>query len=234
MATTGLLPYYQRFLNGAPVAASSRRSFRPREKYLIVLVFFTFGVVCFGAFFFLPEFKAGGTVNSVYSVYKQMQEAGPQLLLPGREGAVLHDLSRPGEDPHRLRDRAKFFAKIREDPEVVERPRVVSSRSQATGAQPPPEAEPDPGGTPLTVPPASALNFPGTQGGHDSDPVARARRDKVLEVSVNYDCFIFRPLRVEGLLVNNGDGNCWRTTLGLLVCCEFDKGYIFVSLLTDS
>lgn len=81
--TTAVLPSYQRFANGVPVPLFSRRSFRPREKYLILLVFLTFGVVCFGAFFFLPDFRTGGTaVNSVYRVYQRMQKAGPDLLLP--------------------------------------------------------------------------------------------------------------------------------------------------------
>lgn len=81
--STAVLPSYQRFANGVPVPLFSRRSFRPREKYLILLVFLTFGVVCFGAFFFLPDFRTGGAaVNSVYRVYQRMQKAGPDLLLP--------------------------------------------------------------------------------------------------------------------------------------------------------
>jgi mannosyl-oligosaccharide alpha-1,2-mannosidase len=81
--STGVLPSYQRFANGVPVPLFSRRSFRPREKYLILLVFLTFGIVCFGAFFFLPDFRTGGAaVNSVYRVYQHMQKAGPDLLLP--------------------------------------------------------------------------------------------------------------------------------------------------------
>lgn len=81
--STAVLPSYQRFANGVPVPLFSRRSFRPREKYLILLVFLTFGIVCFGAFFFLPDFRTGGAaVNSVYRVYQRMQKAGPDLLLP--------------------------------------------------------------------------------------------------------------------------------------------------------
>lgn len=81
--SAGALPSYQRFANGVPVPLFTRRSFRPREKYLILLVFLTFGVVCFGAFFFLPDFRTGGAaVKSVYRVYQRMQKAGPELLLP--------------------------------------------------------------------------------------------------------------------------------------------------------
>lgn len=85
-ASTGVLPSYQRFANGGavPVSLLPRRSFRPREKYLILLVFLTFGVVCFGTFFFLPDFRtSGAAVNSVVNrVYQRMQQAGPELLLP--------------------------------------------------------------------------------------------------------------------------------------------------------
>lgn len=85
ITTTGILPSYQRIVNGVPGQLFLRRSFRPREKYLILLVFLTFGVVCFGAFFFLPDFRngtGGAAVNSVYRVYQHMQKAGPELLIP--------------------------------------------------------------------------------------------------------------------------------------------------------
>lgn len=92
-----LLPSYQRFVNGVPISLFSRRAFRPREKYLIFLVILTFGVVCFGAFFFLPDFRngTGGAYNSVYEVYQKIQKAGPELLIP----APPHSLMGP-QDPH--------------------------------------------------------------------------------------------------------------------------------------
>nr|CAD7394139.1 unnamed protein product [Timema cristinae] len=145
MVSTGILPTYQRFVNGVPVPSFSRRSFRPREKYLILLVFLTFGVVCFGAFFFLPEFRSGSnTVNSVYNVYKHMQKAGPELLIPAPPHAediseipggvklIRHDnLYQP--DHHKIEDKAKLLAKIEEDVEmdkmrnhkVLERPDII-------------------------------------------------------------------------------------------------------------
>ncbi|KAF7992379.1 hypothetical protein HCN44_001704 [Aphidius gifuensis] len=97
MTTTSLLlPSYNRFVNGVPVPLFSRRSFRPREKYLILLVFLTFGVVCFGAFFFLPDFRTSGVAyNSVYRVYQKIQKVGPDLLIP----APPHGLS-GYKDPH--------------------------------------------------------------------------------------------------------------------------------------
>ena len=98
MTSGALLPSYQRFVNGVPVALFSRRAFRPREKYLILLVFLTFGVVCFGAFFFLPDFRGGtggAAVNSVYRVYQRIQKAGPELLIPAPPHAILGPM-----DPH--------------------------------------------------------------------------------------------------------------------------------------
>lgn len=135
MTSTGILPTYQRFVNGVPVPSFSRRSFRPREKYLILLVFLTFGVVCFGAFFFLPEFRSSGSTvnNSVYKVYQHMQKAGPELLIPAPPH--LDDLDVPNLirhddhkllDPHFLEDRDRLQAKIEEDQalKVLERPNI--------------------------------------------------------------------------------------------------------------
>ena len=56
MAASSVLPTFQRYVNGIPVP-QGRKSLRMREKYIIVLVFLTFGVVCFGAFFFLPDLR---------------------------------------------------------------------------------------------------------------------------------------------------------------------------------
>ncbi|KAJ8869393.1 hypothetical protein PR048_030969 [Dryococelus australis] len=154
-STTGILPTYQRFVNGVPVPSFSRRSFRPREKYLILLVFMTFGVVCFGAFFFLPEFRGGSnTVNSVYNVYKHMQNAGPELLIPAPpravdEGDVSGGIVKPFRrdsnaqpDPHLVYDRNKLQAKIKEDgaasrdnsQKVLEKPRIIGHSVQTANS----------------------------------------------------------------------------------------------------
>lgn len=212
MATTGILPSYQRFLNGAPVPTSTRRSFRPREKYLILLVFLTFGVVCFGAFFFLPEFRGAGTVNSVYKVYRHMQKAGPELLIPvpphneeasespGKLSlALLRHNAESQQDPHRMEDRAKLLAKIEEEDrknqKVLERPDIGDAMNK------PSESSSTKAGEPQkqivenvvdmaefaqkihTVPPLETEHYPVLMGGEDKDPTARIRRDKVKEVS---------------------------------------------------
>lgn len=100
MTNTSLLPSYQRFVNGVPVPLFPRRAFRPREKYLILLVFLTFGVVCFGTFFFLPDFRSGNAggaaINSVYRVYQRIQKAGPELLIPAPPHTILGPM-----DPHK-------------------------------------------------------------------------------------------------------------------------------------
>lgn len=113
MSSAGVLPSYQRFPGPAAgqLFGPGRRSFRPREKYLILLVFLTFGVVCFGAFFFLPDdYRANGaTVNSVYRVYQRMQKAGPELLMPKPPHAHRDDLDpQHHEDPRLMQDKQKL------------------------------------------------------------------------------------------------------------------------------
>lgn len=215
MSTTGgILPTYQRFVNGVPVPSFSRRSFRPREKYLIFLVFLTFGLICFGTFFFLPEFRgSNSTVDSVYKVYKHMQKAGPELLIPAPPHLsdssdslklIRHDDEKV--DPHLMDDRAKLMAKIEQDAElkVLERPNMdlnlkPKSSSTSTASRPVEDfhdgavaSDNDVGGlvpqvAPIvTVPPAHSDHYPDINHGEDSDPVARERRAKVKEVSVQH------------------------------------------------
>ncbi|KAG7213167.1 hypothetical protein KM043_002482 [Ampulex compressa] len=203
MTSSGsILPSYQRFVNGVPVPLFSRRSFRPREKYLILLVFLTFGVVCFGAFFFLPDFRAGTggvAVNSVYRVYQHMQKAGPDLLIPAPPRAAVGlkyphgphpNLLPPGhegsdhQDVHLVEDKQKLQAKIDEEyqqQKTLEKPEVggdsrvrTSSSSSLVVYRKDDVLE--------TVPPAPADRLPLTVGGEDKDPIARDRRDKVKEV----------------------------------------------------
>ncbi|XP_059056617.1 mannosyl-oligosaccharide alpha-1,2-mannosidase IA [Achroia grisella] len=149
---TGILPSYQRFVNGVPVPSISRRSFRLREKYLIVSVLLTFAIVWLGALFYLPEFKSSNSVNdSVYKVYKRIQKAGPELLMPPPlaqndvgefpvVGIVRH--GEEGDDPHIVEDRIRLRAKIDEDMgmKVLERPQfdLAPSVSSSKGPSKPP------------------------------------------------------------------------------------------------
>ena len=77
-------------IGGNPVLAIS--GFRPKEKYLIFLVLATFLFVCFAAVFFLPDKLVddkGGNGNKVYRVYKGLQDAGRDFILPAPPVATL-------------------------------------------------------------------------------------------------------------------------------------------------
>lgn len=204
MTSTGILPSYQRFINGVPVPFS-RRSFRAREKYVIFTVFITFGLVCFGTFFFLPELRGTSNADSVYKMYDQIKRSAPELLIPAPP--VLEDSREPQRilrhesdaksDPHLQDDREKLKAKIEQDRElkVLERPSVdIRTSSTAAsrvirdqvenndnGAKGNGERE-DRGLAIVTVPPAPSDHYPSITGGEDSDPVAKERRNKVKEV----------------------------------------------------
>ncbi|CAA9994051.1 unnamed protein product [Nesidiocoris tenuis] len=148
------------------------------------------------------------TGNSVYSVYKQIQNAGPELLIPapprldelkeinGQNIHFRHDVFE-GVDPHKIEDKAKLFAKIEEDNErnqkVLERPefetiRKSSSSSTKTAESQQhvydPAAEHDDAASIQTVPPSFAEKYPVTHDGEDPDPSVRAKRNKVVEVSL--------------------------------------------------
>lgn len=201
--TTGILPTYQRFVNGVPVSFA-RRSFRAREKYVIFLVFVTFGLVCFGTFFFLPEFRTGGTVESVYRVYDQFKRAGPELLIPppphledSREAPKLLRHEQDFRmDPHLVGDRAKLKAKIENDADLkvlerpyLGRPKVSPTPKQVKIAEQLDEnvrAEDLELQNSMTVPPALSDHYPLVRGGEDQDSVTRERRETVKEVRIKF------------------------------------------------
>lgn len=202
MTATGILPTYQRFVNGVPVPFS-RKSFRPREKYVIFLVFITFGLVCFGTFFFLPEFKGSrSTADTVYQVYDKIKRAGPELLIPppphledDKESLRLirHDVE-DQIDPHIIEDKAKLKAKIEQDEQlkVLERPdmglnlnKKPSSTVKTVVKLPEeeivaPDVEKE--SVIVTVPPAISNHYPKIIGGVDEDVETRERREKVKEM----------------------------------------------------
>jgi mannosyl-oligosaccharide alpha-1,2-mannosidase len=114
----------------------SAASFRPKEKYLIFLVLATFCFVCFGAIFFLPNTDSKSdnissqNMNRVYQVYKGLQDAGRDILLPapplasfdGQEGGHVPNhghgqIDRP--DPHKVEDRIKLLANIEMDEDLI-------------------------------------------------------------------------------------------------------------------
>lgn len=197
MSPPGLLPTYQRFASGGATTTPARRSFRPREKYLLALVSLTFCAVCFGAFFFLPEFRGAGEGSSaggVYRVYRRMQKAGPELLIPapplqnelGDAPDLVRHNDREGPDPHQRLDRDRLLAKIEREEPPLERPQPQSrDPSQPRGPpseRPLLEAPPEETATVPPAPLAPADAYPITRGGEDPDPTARERRDKVKQV----------------------------------------------------
>ncbi|KAJ1521019.1 hypothetical protein ONE63_002731 [Megalurothrips usitatus] len=147
-----ILPSFHQRFNGGPGAlgAVTRRSFRPKERFLILLVFGTFVLVCFGAFFYLPEYSGAGPAHRVYGkVLESVQKAGPDLLIPpaaaGLGGALVRHDGDPGDlDPHSAGDRAKLLAKMKEDaeleriknPKVLERPEMAPRPSSASSPGP--------------------------------------------------------------------------------------------------
>ncbi|XP_041354886.1 mannosyl-oligosaccharide 1,2-alpha-mannosidase IA-like [Gigantopelta aegis] len=117
MAAASVLPTYQRYVNGVPVP-QSRKTLRLREKYIILLVFVTFFIVCFGAFFFLPDLRDRVTMNEMR---RHFRDAGnvmffPQAHVDGHlkaNGKVIrHD---DAFDPHKIDDKVRLHEKIEVD-----------------------------------------------------------------------------------------------------------------------
>lgn len=165
-----MLPQYARISSSNSTNLFVRRSFRTREKCLILLVFLTLGFVCFGGFFYLPDnFGA----EKVLNVYKQFQRAGPEIFIPAPPHAHGHHSGE--DDPHG--DKAKLQAKIQELNDFLEKPetkRDVDPQEAPLMNAPSPEAS-----SKATVETPGALNF---VNGEDADPIARQRRNKVKEV----------------------------------------------------
>lgn len=115
MAATGILPTTQRYVNGVPLSAA-RKTLRMKEKYVILLVFVTFGTVCFGAIFFLPDLRE--RVN-VIEMRKHMRNVDTIIFpKPGEDshksggGKILrHDVDN-GIDSHKIDDKVRLQKQI--------------------------------------------------------------------------------------------------------------------------
>ena len=128
-------------IGGNPVLAIS--GFRPKEKYLIFLVLATFLFVCFAAVFFLPDKLVDdkrGNGNKVYRVYKGLQDAGRDFILPAPPVATVVPIGKigTGNDPesvlelnpnvrhgehgsvdkHKIEDRSRLLAQIELDEQI--------------------------------------------------------------------------------------------------------------------
>ncbi|XP_045619329.1 mannosyl-oligosaccharide 1,2-alpha-mannosidase IA [Procambarus clarkii] len=204
MAFGGVIPLYSK--RSAPWAL--RRIFRSKEKVLILLVCLTFLFICIGPIFFLPDLRGGLStrVDHVYKVYKQMQKAGPELILPpppplsGEEGAVrkhegvYHNLVEHN-DVHLSDDKQRLMEKINSDDElrhlrVIEKPVVLTVSSTAASKVNPIVEQVDEsarvqGGSGVEAEKAGLQvkkSLPVVQAGEDADPVARQRREKIKEM----------------------------------------------------
>ncbi|WAR07139.1 MA1A2-like protein [Mya arenaria] len=113
MPVPGMLPSYQRYVNGVPVSVG-RKSLRMREKYIILLVFLTFGMVCFGAFFFLPDLRDRVTVSEMR---RHIQMGGAEIFVPGKESPGGLQVDNHGDiiDVHKVQDKGRLGVKIAED-----------------------------------------------------------------------------------------------------------------------
>lgn len=193
MTSTSVFPSYQRIVNRIPLAFT-RRSFRSCERYIIILVFITFGIVCFGTLFYLPDLRnTAARSESVYRVYDQIKRAGPELLIPppplenSREAPRIlrHEGEiNFGEDPHLLDDKEKFRAKIEQDIDlkVLERPDIGRFYKKTSTTSKIRSLKDDLFGI-ITVPPVFSDRYPLITNGEDQDSVAQDRRNKVREMA---------------------------------------------------
>ena len=99
-AGSGVLPLYQRYINGVPVFPG-RKTFRLREKYIIVLVLMTFSIVFMCAYLYLPNMQDRMSVDDMR---KRLQDAGDGLFYPKVQGV--------DANPHSQEDRNKLKNKI--------------------------------------------------------------------------------------------------------------------------
>lgn len=237
MAVNSILPVYQRYSNAnASFPVIGRKTLRIREKYVVGLVLVTFGIVCVGTFFFLPEFRA---VSSIHSAYKHIRDAGPKLLLPPPPGEDVDGVSNQlvrhndveNQDPHKLVDKANLDRKIQEDEERSvkegagqlespdEKPRNLASNDVLDKPGLPANLKSD-----YKVISGSGGNLkvkdiardheggPNVQGGEPSDQETLLRRNKIREVNYvqhNVICISFSSLSIISLVnITSRDALC--------------------------
>ena len=138
--SVAIMPPSSRGIHVSSVFGPGKNAFRSREKYLIVMVLFTFCCVCFIAFFSLPDKgspvsgEGREPMNKVYRVYKGIQDVGRDLILPappiddpeasdGGQGLNPNNnhhgvLDKP--DPHKVEDKAKLLAQVELDKQIDE------------------------------------------------------------------------------------------------------------------
>ncbi|KAJ8314609.1 hypothetical protein KUTeg_006759, partial [Tegillarca granosa] len=115
MAASGVLPTHQRYVNGVPFT-QGRKTLKLKEKYIILLVFVTFGTVCFGAFFYLPDLRDRVNVKEMRKQLGKVDDmifpgAKDRFHGPGRGKIMRHD-DEEHVDAHKIDDRMRLNNKI--------------------------------------------------------------------------------------------------------------------------
>jgi len=198
MTVPGILPTYQRYVNGVPVPVG-RKALRMREKYIILLVFLTFGTVCFGAFFFLPDLRDRVTVSEV------RKHMGGEMFGPGHDHPGGMQVDNHGDviDVHKFQDKGRLEEKIAEDwarqkaleelsnklqlpkddalkhKNEIEEEKVRVKEAEFVKKM---EIEKEEKQKALETIHREHEGGAGTQGGEPADPEVKAKRDKVKEV----------------------------------------------------
>jgi len=196
--TANLLPTYRRYVNGVPQPIG-RKSLRLREKYIILLVFVTFGTVCFGAFFFLPDLRDR---VAMIEVRRQLQIAGNEMFVPGVEQHV----GQHGDvDFHKVDDQRRLGGKIEQDRQnrladlsnklnipaddtLKVKQEIDDSKVKFKEDEVKKEMEIKQEEVKKNVETVHKEHDsgPGTRGGEPSDPAVKEKRDKIKEVGHNY------------------------------------------------
>lgn len=173
-----MLPLYQR-IGTSSSQIKLKSSIRTREKILIFLVFLTFGFVCFGGFFFLPDNFSSDSVRQVYNKFKKHS---PEIFIPAPP------VEKRRDDIDRMKLQQKIANDFNDDDEILEKPELEHNQHNGNSHQnnipivPPPEQHNDVNDKPPTIS-ATSDSLVYSIDGEDSDKVAQDRRNKVKEVS---------------------------------------------------
>ncbi|CAL1528924.1 unnamed protein product [Lymnaea stagnalis] len=191
------LPFYQRYVNGVPVP-QGRKTLRLREKYIILLVFMTFTIVCLCAFMFLPNMQDKVSIHEI-------KEIGAGLFIPGDPrpgpgGAPLQNTNNHNahEEFHNI-DREKLQQKIESSwakdkinseinkfkPEEAKKLKESIQKEKEEILKIKKEEEEK-----KRIEEAKKINIdhqghPGARGGEPSEPDVKAKRDKVKEMMLH-------------------------------------------------
>lgn len=147
-----MLPTYQRYGKGVPVS-SKGKGLRLREKYIAGIVFFSFVILCFGAFFYLPELR------SVDDLRKGIRVVGRDLFFP--QIGVANVVHKMKDTPNTTRE---LVAKL---PVEIENKQPVQVAEDSKKEEPPKPAE---------IVPAQKQEQP--PAGYSEDALARQRKVK--------------------------------------------------------